>query len=136
MLDDETRRRFLLLTAAGATTGLAGCGGTDGGDGGDGGDGSDGSDGGDTPTPEPVPQEYRTATAQDGTERNPDGVSTKSAVKYQSEPKDGQQCSGCRFYIPDKNGDGVGACAIVEGKIDPSAWCASYTAYQTDTDSS
>jgi hypothetical protein len=129
MYDDETRRRFLLLTAAGATTGLAGCGGTDGGD------GADGGDGGDTPTLEPVPADYRTATAQDGTERDPDSLSTKSAVNYQEEPNDGEQCSGCRFYIPDKNGDDVGACAIVEGKIDPAGWCASYAAYQTDTGS-
>ena len=135
---DETRRRFLLLTAAGASTALAGC-------------GSGG--GGDEPTPAPtdtptstpagdgtgapgaVPDEYVTATAQAGSQRNPDGLSSQSAVQYQSEPRDGQQCTGCRFYIPDKNGDGLGACSIVEGTIDPEGWCVSYAAVQTETDS-
>lgn len=124
MSEDETRRRFLLLTAAGATAGLAGCGGTDGGEG-------DGGDGGDTPTSEPVPDEYRTATAQGGAQRDPGALSTKAAVNYQPEPNDGQQCSGCRFYIPDRNGDGLGACAIVEGTIDPAGWCVSYSPFET-----
>jgi len=77
-----------------------------------------------------VPDEYATAAAQDGTERNPDSVATQEAVMYQSEPKDGQQCSGCAFYIPDKNGDGLGACAVVEGTIEPQAWCSSYVEYE------
>jgi hypothetical protein len=139
---DETRRRILLLTATGATAGLAGCGG-----------GADGGDGGGEPTqaptdsptptstpggdgtPEPVPEEYATATAQDGTQRNPDGLSSQAAVRYQLQPKDGQQCSGCRFYIPDRNGDELGACAIVAGKIAPEGWCVSYAPIQTETDS-
>jgi hypothetical protein len=49
---------------------------------------------------------------------------------YQSEPRDGQQCTDCRFYIPDKNGDGLGACAVVEGKIEPQAWCSSFVQYE------
>ncbi|WP_247005395.1 nitrous oxide reductase accessory protein NosL [Halorientalis litorea] len=123
------RRRLLTLVGTGVTMGLAGCNGGDG-------------DGG-TATPEPtdtatpttvadVPAAYETATALDGTERDPSAVSTKEAVQYQTESNDGAQCSGCRFYIPDKNGDGVGACAVVEGTIDPSGWCASYVAYEGD----
>jgi hypothetical protein len=141
---DETRRRILLLTATGATAGLAGCGG-----------GADGDDGGDEPapsptdspaptstpggggggTPEPVPEEYVTATALGGTQRNPDGLSSQAAVRYQSRPKNGQQCSDCRFYIPDKNGDELGACAIVAGKVAPEGWCVSYAPIETETDS-
>ncbi|MEF8842120.1 MAG: high-potential iron-sulfur protein [Haloarculaceae archaeon] len=133
---DETRRRFLLLTAAGATTGLAGCGGG-------GGEPTPAPTDSPTPTPagdsngtpEPVPDEYVTATAKDGSQRDPDGLSAQPSVQYQSEPNDGNQCSGCRFYIPDRNGDGLGACSIVEGKIDPEGWCVSYAALQTETDS-
>ena len=99
---------------------------TESGDGGDGQSTESGSGG----SADSVPEEYATATAQDGTERNPDSVATQEAVMYQSEPKDGQQCSDCAFYIPDKNGDGLGACAVVEGTIEPQAWCSSYVAYE------
>jgi hypothetical protein len=128
---------MLALVGAGITTGLAGC---------SGGNGDDGGGGGDTATAEPtaeptstpassgggdgVPSEYETATSLSGTQRNPDSVSAKDAVNYQAEPSDGQQCTGCQFYIEDKNDDGMGACAIVEGTIDPSGWCASYVAYE------
>lgn len=78
----------------------------------------------------PVPAVYRTATSLGGSERNPDSLAPKSAVQYQSHPKNGQQCSGCVFYIPDKNGDGLGACSIVEGYIQPEGWCISYNPYQ------
>jgi hypothetical protein len=140
---DETRRRILLLTATGATAGLAGCGS---------GDGAGSSPpsppsptdspaptstpgGGEGGTPEPVPEEYVTATALGGTQRNPDGLSSQAAVRYQSRPKNGQQCSDCRFYIPDKNGDELGACAIVAGKVAPEGWCVSYAPIETETDS-
>jgi hypothetical protein len=77
----------------------------------------------------PIPAVYRTATSQGGTERNPDSLQSKDAVQYQSHPKNGQQCSGCMFYIPDKNGDGLGACSVVEGFIQPQGWCVSYSPY-------
>ena len=141
-LTDTDRRRLLALVGSGLATGLAGCSGGGGG----GGDEdtatatatatetatatatatatSDG--GGDT-----VPSEYRTATSIGGTQRNPDAVSAKSAVNYQEQPQDGQQCSNCQFYIEDKNGDGMGACAIVAGNIAPEAYCVSYAEYQS-----
>jgi hypothetical protein len=134
----ESRRWFLGLAGTAAVAGIAGCSGDDGGSDGsgtggaetdraeaepDGGGGSGGSLG-------PVPEEYVTATAQDGTERSPDSVASKEAVRYQSEPKDGAQCTGCRFYVPDRNGDGLGACAVVAGEIEPGAWCSSYVEYE------
>ena len=76
-----------------------------------------------------VPAEYETATSLSGTQRNPDTLSSKSAVNYQEEPQDGQQCSNCQFYIEDKNGDGMGACSIVAGNIAPEAYCVSYAEY-------
>lgn len=78
----------------------------------------------------PIPDVYRTATSQDGSKRSSDALQSKSAVQYQTQPKNGQQCSGCMFYIPDKNGDGLGACSVVEGYIQSTAWCASYSSYQ------
>ncbi|WP_338739498.1 high-potential iron-sulfur protein [Haloplanus salilacus] len=128
------RRRLLALVGSGLATGLAGCsGGGGGGDGGDGGDtatatatptsGGDGGDGG-------VPSEYETATSLDGTERDPEALSSQDAVNYQEEPQDGQQCSNCRFYIEDMNDDGMGACAIVAGTIDPEGYCVSYAEYE------
>lgn len=124
------RRRTLLATlGASAAFGLAGCGG----------DGDGGGGDGDTATPtasptatpgEGVPAEYETATALNGQQRSPDALSTKDTVNYQTEPEGDQQCSNCAFYIEDKNGDGLGACAIVEGTIDPQGWCVSYSRYE------
>ncbi|MGB9954910.1 high-potential iron-sulfur protein (plasmid) [Haloferax prahovense] len=124
----RTRRRFIWLTGTAAMAGLAGCSG--------GGGGatetttatatttqSSGSTGG-------VPEAYATATSLDGTQRNPDSLSSQEAVSYQDEPKDGKQCSTCRYYIEDKNGDGVGACAIVAGEIAPEGYCVSYVEYE------
>lgn len=144
----ETRRRFLVLATAGAAGGLAGCAGG-------GGEetespteaespteiespteagsptGTEG--GGGTGTPESVPAEYETATSLGGTQRDPDALSSKEAVQYQSTPNEGQRCSDCQFFITDMNGDGLGACAIVEGTIDPEGWCASYAEFQGGT---
>ena len=75
----------------------------------------------------PVPNAYRTATSLGGTERNPDSLQSKRAVQYQPTPKDGQRCADCMFYIPDKDGDELGACGIVEGLIQPAAWCVSFS---------
>jgi nitrous oxide reductase accessory protein NosL len=117
-----TRREFTALVGSGAVGGVAGCSGDDG-------DATTTPTGTDTG----VPDQYRTATAIGGQQRDPDGLSTKSVVEYQAEPKDGQRCSDCTFYVPDRNGDGAGACAIVEGTIDPSGWCVSYGPHGTDT---
>lgn len=116
---EADRRRLLALVGTGFASGLAGC---------------SGGDGGDTATAtasdDGVPSEYETATSLGGTERNPDGLSSQDAVNYQNEPQDGQQCSGCRFYIEDMHDDGLGTCAIVSGTIDPEGYCVSYAAYE------
>lgn len=122
--DQQTRRRFIWLSGTATMAGLAGCSGGGGG----GGETTTTSGGGDSGTGG-VPEEYATATSQDGTQRNPDSLSAKDAVSYQEEPKDGQQCSDCRYYIPDKDGNGMGACAIVEGEISPSGYCVSFVQY-------
>jgi hypothetical protein len=42
----------------------------------------------------------------------------QSAVKYQSTPKDGKQCDGCKLFVAPN------ACKSVAGDIAPSGWCA------------
>lgn len=148
--EEKTRRYVLRLTGATTIAGLAGCAGggqrSDGQQGGqrgggrrDGGQqgGQQGGGGGQQGTRRqsgrglgPVPDEYETATAQGGMQRDPEKLQTKQALNYQSTPNDGEQCSDCRFYIPDKNGDGLGACTLVEGKIEPEGWCVSFATQQ------
>jgi hypothetical protein len=126
----NTRRRFIQVVGAGTVAGLAGCGG--GGGEGDGEETEPEATATDTATETsselgPVPDEYVTATAQDGeSQRDPDSLIAKGDVNYQSSPQNGQQCSNCRYYITDKNGDGLGACTLVEGSIEPEGWCSSY----------
>jgi len=79
----------------------------------------------------PVPEEYRTATSQADEQRDPDDLQSKESVRFQeaSEAEEaglitpGPNCGNCAEYIPDVNGDGFGACARVEGYIDPEDWC-------------
>lgn len=123
---DDDRRQFLRFVGAATTVALAGCAGSE--QSPTAGDGQSPTAGGDQ-----VPEEYRTATSIGGQERDPGALSTKEAVQYQEEPNDGDQCSGCTFYITDMNGDGMGACAIVEGLIAPDAWCASYSPHETES---
>jgi hypothetical protein len=47
---------------------------------------------------------------------------THEAAKYQDQPKDGQQCSGCvQFVAP-------ASCRVVEDPIAASGWCQLFTA--------
>jgi hypothetical protein len=76
----------------------------------------------------PVPEVYRTALSQAGERRTPENLRTKEAVQFaEAEESEyagpGQDCGNCAEYIPDENGDGFGACAKVEGYVDPEDWC-------------
>jgi len=79
-----------------------------------------------------VPEVYRTATSQAGEARTPDDLETQEAVGLRESVEaiadgpaaPGQSCGNCAEYIPDKNGDGWGACAAVEGYIAVEDWCA------------
>jgi len=47
---------------------------------------------------------------------------THDAAKYQDQPKDGQQCSGCvQFLAPS-------SCKLVEDPISASGWCQLFMA--------
>lgn len=76
----------------------------------------------------PVPEPYRGATSQGGLSRKPSKLLSKSKANYQREPNRNQKCSKCSYYIPDKNGNCLGACVRVEGKILPNGWCEYYRA--------
>ena len=52
--------------------------------------------------------------------------SSKAAVKYQDKPKNGQKCSGCRWYKPAKDPKADGTCQIVDGSISPNGWCVAF----------
>src|SRR5271155_5681853 len=40
-----------------------------------------------------------------------------TAVKYQTDPKDGKQCDGCNFFVAPNS------CKMVDGDIAPTGWC-------------
>jgi hypothetical protein len=42
---------------------------------------------------------------------------THEAAKYQDHPKDGQQCSGCQFFVVPNS------CKVVEDPVAASGWC-------------
>ena len=75
----------------------------------------------------PVPEEYEGATSVGGLERrSSDQLLSYEDSNYQSSPSDDQRCDGCTYWIPDKNDDGLGACAIVANEIEPDGWCSRY----------
>ena len=43
-------------------------------------------------------------------------------VRYQKEPKDGQQCSKCANF------EAPSSCKLVDGVIDPNGWCQLFKA--------
>jgi hypothetical protein len=84
----------------------------------------------------PVPDAYVSATSLGGETRNPDDLLAKADVGFaeyaealdQPAHQPGHCCANCADYIPDKNGDGFGACAEVEGYVDGADWCTVYEA--------
>ena len=49
---------------------------------------------------------------------------SQAAMKYQSTPKNGQECDQCMHFQP------PAACAVVDGKISPKGWCLAYVKKQ------
>ena len=140
-LFEKTRRRFLQLAGSAAIVGIAGC------TGGDGGAGEEEEELPEGVSEEefekgPVPEQYRTASSQADEERNPDSLVTKESVKFQEAAdaveaglaEEGQSCENCAEFIPDKNGDGFGACAKVEGYIGAEDWCAIWESVEEEQD--
>jgi hypothetical protein len=131
-----SRRRYLV-----ATVGVAALSGCTGGDG-EGGTPTDEDEDGEEELPEgvseeefeagPVPDVYVSAASIGGEERNSDELVTKEDAQFaeydeaveNSAHQPGRSCGNCHEYIADKNGDGFGACAAVEGYIGREDWCA------------
>lgn len=127
--DGPNRRRILQLMGTASVTALAGYAGL-------------GGNSAEAATPDSRPSDwcveeygveppdvFRTATSIDGIERNPNDLSSREEAAYQCHPQGYQLCANCRFFIPGKPGevgDGIGACAIVEGRMRSQDWCALY----------
>ncbi len=48
---------------------------------------------------------------------------TQPAARYQDHPNGDQSCAGCPYFV------GPNSCAVVEGEISPSGWCAMFTTF-------
>lgn len=78
-----------------------------------------------------VPEPYRSAESQVGETRTPGDLRTQEAVSLTESVEaieagtatPGSSCGTCAEFIPDKNGDGWGACAKVAGYIAVEDWC-------------
>jgi hypothetical protein len=127
---DRSRRCFLGLVAGGLSTAAAGCSSSGGSDG-----ESTAEDGVPPELQGPVADPYETAEGQAGTKRNPNRLSEKPTVNYQDTPRDGESCANCGAYIPDKNGDGLGACVLVTGYFETDDWCAVWYPIEQETES-
>jgi len=56
------------------------------------------------------------------------GSIPQKAVKYQTAPNEGRQCSGCKLFIPGATPDADGTCKSVAGVITPHGWCVLFSA--------
>jgi hypothetical protein len=56
------------------------------------------------------------------------GSIPQKSVKYQTEPNNGHQCSGCKLFIPGATADATGTCKSVAGDITPNGWCVLFSA--------
>jgi hypothetical protein len=78
-----------------------------------------------------VPDEYRTAASQVGETRTPEELESQESAGLTESVEaiedgaatPGESCGNCAEFIRDKNGDGWGACARVEGYIAVEDWC-------------
>jgi hypothetical protein len=43
---------------------------------------------------------------------------SKATAKYQDQPKAGQSCNQCQYFLPPKS------CQLVAGDISPNGWCS------------
>ncbi|MFC3958697.1 high-potential iron-sulfur protein [Halovivax cerinus] len=116
-----TRRRLLMLAAGGSISLTAGCINTP----------TSGQVVSEEPAnycldqlDESVPEAEATALSIDGVERQPaEELLPKDEAGYACGPQDGMLCGNCTFYIDDKNGNAIGACAVVAGEVRSVDWC-------------
>lgn len=65
-------------------------------------------------------------TSIDGFEKNPDSLVSKDKSKYVEDADGAEICENCKYYIPDEDGNGNAGCTVVEGVVEPNAWCRYY----------
>ncbi|MFB6121630.1 MAG: winged helix-turn-helix domain-containing protein [Halobacteriaceae archaeon] len=83
---------------------------------------------------EELEESYRTAVSLGGETRATDSLVTKAEASFteheeatnQSAHRPGTACGNCSEFVPDKNGDGFGACVKVQGYIAVEDWCSLY----------
>lgn len=118
------RRSYLRIAGTAAVVALAGCSG----DGGNGGGATPNH-----PVPHPadltVADSEATAMALGGLTRPSTPQQTKDGVGYAHVPSDGRYCGNCSKFVPDRNGDGYGACVSVRGTIHRCDFCDLYSPY-------
>ena len=73
-----------------------------------------------------VRDDYRTAESIDGIQRDPDELLSKADAAYQCFPQGPEQCSNCRFFVPYRTPEDIGACTEIEGEVRTLDWCARY----------
>lgn len=121
------RRSYLKYAGAATITALAGCSG--------GGDG-DGGDGANHEVPHPdddtVPDAEVNAETLSGQTRPDSPNQAKGDIEYSHSPNGDQYCGNCKWYVPDADGDGFGACSVVKGKIHACDYCNLYSTYSGD----
>lgn len=121
------RRTYLKYTGVAAVTALAGC---------SGGDGDDGGDGANHEVPHPddgtVPDAEQNAETLGGQSRPDEPGQAKDEVGFAHEPSGNEYCGNCNLFVPDEDGDGFGACAVVKGKIHACDYCNLWAAYDGD----
>lgn len=81
------------------------------------------------PNDESLSDTEATGEALAGVQRSPGYQQPKDrvGVELQHTPKGDEYCGNCSQYVPDRDGDGYGACINVAGKIHPCDWCRLYT---------
>lgn len=53
--------------------------------------------------------------------------SSKTSLSYQEHPHEGKKCADCKHFTPASNASGDGTCDLVDGAIQPTAWCTAFS---------
>jgi len=56
--------------------------------------------------------------------------SSKASLLYQDHPHEGKRCGECKYFGPGSDASGAGACALVEGPVQPDGWCMAFSPRQ------
>ena len=52
---------------------------------------------------------------------------SRTDLKYQATPKNGQKCSACSLFVPAKTATDDGTCKVIAGAISPNGWCTAFS---------